>query len=72
MCPFLASTLDLGWLDFGWVVWMLPGRIHGWEILGDAQMGMRATAAGDRTRELGRARLGLSIFSPFQTRIKIN
>lgn len=42
------------------------------EILGDAHMGMRATAAGCRTRELGRAKLGLNIFSPFQTRIKIH
>lgn len=38
-------------------------------IVGDAQMRMSQLLLDGRTRELGRSRLGLHIFSPFQNRI---
>lgn len=30
--PFLLPALDLGWLEFRWVVWTVPGRVHGWRF----------------------------------------
>lgn len=62
VCPFLPPTWHLGWLDFGWVVGRLPGRTDGRET----QMGMTASVLDGRTRELGRARLELGVFTPFQ------
>ena len=62
VCPFLPPAWHLGWLDFGWVVRMLPGGTDGRET----QMGTRASVLDGRTRELGRAGLGFGVFSPFQ------
>ena len=62
VCPFLPPAWHLGWLDFGWVVGMLPGGTDGRET----QMGTKASVLDGRTRELGRARLGFGVFSPFQ------
>ena len=62
VCPLLPPTWHLGWVDFGWVVGVLPGGTDG----RGTQTGMRASVLDGRARELGRARLGLSVFSPFQ------
>ena len=44
------------------MVRVLPGGTDG----RGTQTGMRASVLDGRGRELGRARLGLSVFSPFQ------
>lgn len=41
---------------------MLPGRTHGWEILGDAQMGTGTSAAGGHSQ---RAAAWLELTFPF-------
>lgn len=42
-------------------VWILPGGLHDQKILGDGQMGVKATAAAWQDIELGRARPELNL-----------